>query len=427
MFNLTEILIIKHIPLFFEAPCRYLTISMDNKKKIAKGYTETSKTVTRPDKENTDKKEAETQPEAKVPKKRGRKPKVKAEMTTPPVVVEEEKKEVSEKEKPKRGRKPKIKPPVQTQDKVEEQTTEVKNNAQIQSPPQSKGTGAEPQSTGLKRSRKGRPRKLTEQDVAKCQQLDIQLIEDDKSSDQTLQKIIQSESSKKFGSDFQGLNDKDTLKKLAFKSDLKDGKSDNIFDFDDDDDDEKKESTFVSHTSIRDFNLQSVVTQPKHAGGVLESTPAKKRKVKRCQISGGSGDEQQVPLKITFKTPKQAGDGEVGTKSRKSFKLRVKTQTTRDNGLKIQIQQPKTDNPLKFKVKAGSKENKTRRTKKRGNPSPRTSPENTEHSTKTPRDIYTHDRIVLNITSPVSRGEYGESSPSAGKYNHNALLRFPHY
>merc|ERR1712130_16792 len=54
----------------------------------------------------------------------------------------------------------------------------------------------------------------------------------------------------------------------------------------------------------------------------------------------------------------------------------------------------------------------TRRTKKRGSPSPRTSPENTEHVTKMPRDIYTHDRIVLNITSPVSRGEYGESFPS---------------
>ena len=40
----------------------------------------------------------------KVPKKRGRKPKVKVEITTQSALVEEEKKEVIEKEKPKRGR-----------------------------------------------------------------------------------------------------------------------------------------------------------------------------------------------------------------------------------------------------------------------------------------------------------------------------------
>ena len=107
------------------------------------------------DKENTDKKEAEIQPEVKVPKKRGRKPKVKVEITIQSALDEEEKKEVIEKEKPKRGRKPKIKPPVQTQVKEEEPKTEIKTNTQIQSPPQSKGPSAEPQSTGLKRSRKG--------------------------------------------------------------------------------------------------------------------------------------------------------------------------------------------------------------------------------------------------------------------------------
>merc|ERR1711915_165956 len=103
---------------------------------------------------------------------------------------------------------------------------------------------------------------------------------------------------------------------------------------------------------------------------VSDISPPKKRKIKRCQFSGESGDEQQVPLKITFKTPKQTGVGEKGSKQRKSIKLRVKTQTTRDNGLKIQIQQPKTDNPLKFKVKASSKENKKRRIKKRARPNP---------------------------------------------------------
>merc|ERR1711892_1556359 len=126
------------------------------------------------------------------------------------------------------------------------------------------------------------------------------LIEDDKSSDQTLQKIIQSESSKKWNSDVQGANDdKSSLNLLSLTSDLKDSKKDNIFDFDDDDDND--ETTIVSHTSIRDYNLQSVVRKSKQTGAPHDGTPSKKRKIKRCQISG-SGDEQQVPLKITFKT-----------------------------------------------------------------------------------------------------------------------------
>merc|ERR1719367_2196793 len=89
--------------------------------------------------------------------------------------------------------------------------------------------------------------------------------------------------------------------------------------------------------------------------------PVKRKKIKRCEFLDGSGDEHQVPLKITFK--RQSPEGNEGGKGRKSIKLRVKTQTTRDNGLKIQIKQPKTDNPLKFKVKAGSKEAKRKRLK----------------------------------------------------------------
>eukprot|EP00092_Neocalanus_flemingeri_P012486 GFUD01013459.1.p1 GENE.GFUD01013459.1~~GFUD01013459.1.p1 ORF type:complete len:2839 (+),score=729.45 GFUD01013459.1:442-8517(+) len=361
-------------------------------------------------KENSGKEETPIVEEVKVPKKRGRKPKVKVENTASPVVVEEvTKKETVDKEKPRRGRKPKIKPPVtvQLQDTDIEPQTEVKKSIQIPSPQLGKLPDSDSLSKGLKRSRKGRPRKLTEEDVAKCQQLDIQLIEDDKSSDQTLQKIIQSESSKKLGSDVQGSIDEKDVTNISFKSDFKNSQKDNIFDFDDEDD--NNETTFVSHTSIRDYNLQSVVRKSKQTGALHESSPSKKRKIKRCQISGEAGEEQQVPLKITFKTPKQTGEGGKGNKPRKSIKLRVKTQTTRDNGLKIQIQQPKTDNPLKFKVKAGSKETKKRRMKKNSVPRPRTSTESSENTSKTPCDIYTTDRIVLNITSPVSRGEYGES------------------
>merc|ERR1711881_376493 len=72
----------------------------------------------------------------------------------------------------------------------------------------------------------------------------------------------------------------------------------------------------------------------------LESKGPKKKKTKK------SAGEQQVPLKITFKSPPPNNKGKRG---RKPIKLRVKTQTTSDNGFKIQIQQPKTKHPLKFK------------------------------------------------------------------------------
>merc|ERR1711915_26671 len=231
--------------------------------------------------------------EAKVPKKRGRKPKPKPSLNPSDKIS----KEVVGTEKKKRGRKPKIKVPqeISTNEQEIVQNTETKNSEPIQSAPdQNLNEVDSSKAKAIKRSRKGRPRKLTEEDVAKCQQLDIQLIEDDRSSDQTLQKIIQSETSKKLGSDFSGSNDDNGLfQKLSLKSDLNFGKSDNIFDFDDDDD--KNDTTFVSHTSIRDYNLQSIVKKSKPNSTVNDISPPKKRKIKRCQFSGESGDEQQVP------------------------------------------------------------------------------------------------------------------------------------
>ena len=74
---------------------------------------------------------------------------------------------------------------------------------------------------------------------------------------------------------------------------------------------------------------------------------------KRCDLSDDlSETEEQVPLKITFKRPSVR---EFGARRGKAIKLRVKTQTTKDNGFKIQINQPKTKNPLKFKLKTSSK------------------------------------------------------------------------
>merc|ERR1712106_1112319 len=76
-------------------------------------------------KENSSKEENPIATEVEVPKKRGRKPKVKVEnMATSVVVGEGTENEDIVKEKPKRGRKPKIKPPVQVQDKDSESKTE---------------------------------------------------------------------------------------------------------------------------------------------------------------------------------------------------------------------------------------------------------------------------------------------------------------
>ena len=69
---------------------------------------------------------------------------------------------------------------------------------------------------------------------------------------------------------------------------------------------------------------------------------------KKCRVSEeiSSEGEEQVPLKITFKRPVSSEDG-----TKKSIKLRVKTQTTSDNSFNIEIKQPNTDNPVKFRVK----------------------------------------------------------------------------
>ena len=60
-------------------------------------------------------------------------------------------------------------------------------------------------------------------------------------------------------------------------------------------------------------------------------------KIKRLEASSNSGDEQQVPLKITFKRPKQTEEEISSNVPRKSIKLRVKAQTMRDHEWKIQI------------------------------------------------------------------------------------------
>lgn len=79
---------------------------------------------------------------------------------------------------------------------------------------------------------------------------------------------------------------------------------------------------------------------------------AKVRKKRELLSDDLSETEEQVPLKITFKRP---SDRKFGAKRGKAIKLRVKTQTTKDNGFKIQINQPKTKNPLKFKLKTSSR------------------------------------------------------------------------
>jgi hypothetical protein len=96
----------------------------------------------------------------------------------------------------------------------------------------------------------------------------------------------------------------------------------------------------------------SLVTVPK-AKNVLEPKVKMRKVKKKCDLLDDfSETEEQVPLKITFKRP---SDPKFGVKRGKSIKLRVKTRTTKDNGFKIQINQPKTKNPLKFKLKASGK------------------------------------------------------------------------
>ena len=85
----------------------------------------------------------------------------------------------------------------------------------------------------------------------------------------------------------------------------------------------------------------------------------KKILIKKCKISGNlsSEGEEQVPLKITFKRPAKKEDGSRS----EAIKLRVKTQTTSDHGFNIQIQQPKTDNPVKFKLKTSGDVRRSRK------------------------------------------------------------------
>jgi hypothetical protein len=102
----------------------------------------------------------------------------------------------------------------------------------------------------------------------------------------------------------------------------------------------------------------SLVTVPKERNVLEPKVKMRKVKKKRDLLDDFSETEEQVPLKITFKRP---SDPKFGVKRGKSIKLRVKTQTTKDNGFKIQINQPKTKNPLKFKLKASGKLFKKRR------------------------------------------------------------------
>ena len=144
----------------------------------------------------------------------------------------------------------------------------------------------------------------------------------------------------------------------------------------------------------------------------LESKGPKKKKTKK------SAGEQQVPLKITFKSPPPNNKGKRG---RKPIKLRVKTQTTSDNGFKIQIQQPKTKHPLKFKVQDTRKSQSGKRKKKEEK---ETQTLNKQHSkvvaldTSEPGQIDNknnntagdsgifNERIVLKIRSPNPSRDY---------------------
>ena len=266
--------------------------------------------------------------EVKIPKKRGRKPKKKPEDSSegPDGVPE------VPKVKAKRGRKPKK----LLEQLAALQAAERKEEERLGDLGQFRSSPEDPEAQkNVKRSRKGRPRKLTEEDLAKRQKLDIQVIKDEKTNSELTA-----------GKNSESIEEEQQCKNKELKRE-------DIFDFDDDDDEIKNKTLYPSEPT----------SSSKLADDFI---PSKKRKIKRCEFIDGSGDEHQVPLKITFQ--RQSPEGQAVGKGRKSIKLRVKTQTTRDNGLKIQIKQPKTDNPLKFKVKAGSKDNKKKRARVRSEP-----------------------------------------------------------
>merc|ERR1719500_2125424 len=179
----------------------------------------------------------------------------------------------------------------------------------------------QPEDAEATRPGKGRPKKLSEEDDTKCGQLDIQLIAESKLSQPAL-----SLSSKP--------GEEGTEQCKEWSTEVLENVSKGVFDFEDNSD------------GTASYAAQTVLSQNKKAEGEDSAL-----KIKRLETSSNSGDEQQVPLKITFKRPKQTEEEISSNVPRKSIKLRVKTQTTRDHGLKIQIRQPKTDNPLKFKVK----------------------------------------------------------------------------
>ena len=281
--------------------------------------------------------------------------------------------------KAKRGRKPK-----KLLEQLALQASERKEGESVGDASQPRPSPEDQAQKNVKRSRKGRPRKLTEEDLAKRQKLDIQVIKDEKTSTElSAEKISESIEAE-----------------LPCKN--KDLKKEDIFDFDEDDDEIKNKTLYPS--------------EPASSSKVDDDfTPSKKRKIKRCEFLDGSGDEHQVPLKITFQ--RQSPEGQAPGKGRKSIKLRVKTQTTRDNGLKIQIKQPKTDNPLKFKVKAGSKDNKKKRARVRSEAGVPASDE-VQSEKEFNQSFATSEETVAPRSSSVEMQQNaGESLPvSSGKY-----------
>ena len=316
--------------------------------------------------------------EVKIPKKRGRKPKKKPETLD---AAGDPLPEVP-KVKAKRGRKPKKLLEQLALARLESERREsqtISEVAQIRTSP------TDPSQKNVKRPRKGRPRKLTEEDLAKRQKLDIQA----------------SFKEEKHSGEISAAKHVEINETLKCKN--QEMRKEDIFDFDEDDDEIKNKTLYPS--------------EPESSSKFSDDfTPSKKRKIKRCEFLDGSGDEHQVPLKITFQ--RQSPEGESAGKGRKSIKLRVKTQTTRDNGLKIQIKQPKTDNPLKFRVKAGSKDNKKRRARVKTGASITASDEvlqekksnqsfsASEDTASCSSSVEVHQNAVESLGLPVCSGKY---------------------
>merc|ERR1711994_557779 len=158
-----------------------------------------------------------------------------------------------EKPKGKRGRKPKVTPSIELKEENESSSCDKADDTD--------------NITKAKRPRKGRPKKLTNEDVVKRQQLDIQVVKEEKPNDRINIRQL----------DNCDAQNNHPLSVVPPENVLESGKNkDNIFDFDEEDNKSSMEGS--SSTSYKDMNPESGTLESKKSD---ESVPIKQKKNER--------------------------------------------------------------------------------------------------------------------------------------------------